>query len=136
VQMEGSQDSLGDDEFDHAQKKFSADRFFELYEEYNKIYQEKRRRALKIKKKMKSRRMSAMGAHPGTVVPSSAPAGLCAKIIVVDARRHMLGRLASILAKELLNGQNVVCARDFSAFPQFRFGSFQFLPFLELWISN
>lgn len=34
--------------------------------------------------------------------------GLCAKVVVVDARHHMLGRLASILAKELLNGQKVV----------------------------
>jgi len=34
--------------------------------------------------------------------------GLCAKVVVVDARHHMLGRLASILAKELLNGQRVV----------------------------
>ncbi|KAJ7542763.1 hypothetical protein O6H91_09G010600 [Diphasiastrum complanatum] len=34
--------------------------------------------------------------------------GVCAKVVVVDARLHMLGRLASILAKELLNGQRVV----------------------------
>jgi hypothetical protein len=34
--------------------------------------------------------------------------GLCAKVVVVDARHHMLGRLASILSKELLNGQRVV----------------------------
>lgn len=31
--------------------------------------------------------------------------------IVVDARHHMLGRLASIVAKELLNGQHVVVVR-------------------------
>merc|ERR1712060_942422 len=31
--------------------------------------------------------------------------------IVVDCRGHLLGRLASTLAKELLNGQHVVCAR-------------------------
>eukprot|EP00271_Cylindrocystis_brebissonii_P010339 TRINITY_DN26508_c0_g1_i1.p1 TRINITY_DN26508_c0_g1~~TRINITY_DN26508_c0_g1_i1.p1 ORF type:complete len:226 (+),score=52.13 TRINITY_DN26508_c0_g1_i1:43-678(+) len=37
--------------------------------------------------------------------------GLCAKTVVVDARHHMLGRLSSILAKELLNGQNVVVVR-------------------------
>jgi hypothetical protein len=41
--------------------------------------------------------------------------GLCAKVVVVDARHHMLGRLASILAKELLNGQRVV--RFFSSSP-------------------
>ena len=34
--------------------------------------------------------------------------GVCAKRIVVDARHHMHGRLASIIAKELLNGQKVV----------------------------
>ncbi|KAI9089137.1 hypothetical protein K1719_029416 [Acacia pycnantha] len=37
--------------------------------------------------------------------------GVCAKRIVVDARHHMLGRLASIVAKELLNGQKVVVVR-------------------------
>jgi large subunit ribosomal protein L13Ae len=37
--------------------------------------------------------------------------GVCAKRIVVDARHHMLGRLASILAKELLNGQRVAVVR-------------------------
>mmetsp|Transcript_4156 Transcript_4156/g.8397 ORF Transcript_4156/g.8397 Transcript_4156/m.8397 type:complete len:202 (-) Transcript_4156:99-704(-) len=33
------------------------------------------------------------------------------KQIVVDCRGHLLGRLASTLAKELLNGQHVVCVR-------------------------
>ena len=37
--------------------------------------------------------------------------GICARRVVVDARHHMLGRLASILAKELLNGQRVVVVR-------------------------
>ncbi|ONM09476.1 60S ribosomal protein L13a-1 [Zea mays] len=37
--------------------------------------------------------------------------GVCAKRIVVDARHHMLGRLSSIIAKELLNGQKVVVVR-------------------------
>ncbi|KAJ3669797.1 hypothetical protein LUZ60_010121 [Juncus effusus] len=37
--------------------------------------------------------------------------GICARRIVVDARQHMLGRLASIVAKELLNGQKVVVVR-------------------------
>ncbi|PPR94592.1 hypothetical protein GOBAR_AA26066 [Gossypium barbadense] len=37
--------------------------------------------------------------------------GVCAKKVVVDARHHMLGRLASIVAKELLNGQKVVVVR-------------------------
>jgi large subunit ribosomal protein L13Ae len=37
--------------------------------------------------------------------------GMCAKRIVVDARHHMLGRLSSIITKELLNDQKVVVAR-------------------------
>ncbi|XP_073135724.1 large ribosomal subunit protein uL13w-like [Henckelia pumila] len=37
--------------------------------------------------------------------------GICAKRVVVDARHHMLGRMASILSKELLNGQKVVVVR-------------------------
>lgn len=37
--------------------------------------------------------------------------GVCAKQVVVDARQHMLGRLASVVAKELLNGQKVVIVR-------------------------
>jgi len=34
------------------------------------------------------------------------------KQVVVDCRGHLLGRLASTLAKELLNGQQVVCVRS------------------------
>lgn len=37
--------------------------------------------------------------------------GICARRVVVDARHHMLGRLSSIIAKELLNGQKVVVVR-------------------------
>ncbi|RAL47750.1 hypothetical protein DM860_012375 [Cuscuta australis] len=37
--------------------------------------------------------------------------GICTRRVVVDARHHMLGRLASILAKELLNGVRVVVTR-------------------------
>jgi large subunit ribosomal protein L13Ae len=33
---------------------------------------------------------------------------VCAKRIVVDARHHMLGRLSSIIVKELLNGQKAI----------------------------
>jgi large subunit ribosomal protein L13Ae len=33
------------------------------------------------------------------------------KTIVVDGRDHMLGRLASLVAKELMNGQHVVIVR-------------------------
>ena len=41
--------------------------------------------------------------------------GVVKPTIVVDARHHMLGRLASILAKELLNGQSVVRSHRFIA---------------------
>ncbi|CAI5489675.1 unnamed protein product [Closterium sp. Naga37s-1] len=37
--------------------------------------------------------------------------GIIKQTVVVDARHHMLGRLASIVAKELLNGQHVVVVR-------------------------
>merc|ERR1712224_1022901 len=33
------------------------------------------------------------------------------KEVVIDCRQHLLGRLASTLAKELLNGQHIVCVR-------------------------
>jgi len=33
------------------------------------------------------------------------------KLVIVDGRGHLLGRLASILAKELLNGQKVIVVR-------------------------
>jgi hypothetical protein len=34
--------------------------------------------------------------------------GVCTKRIVVDACHHMLGRLSSIIAKELLNSQKAI----------------------------
>ncbi|KAE9452926.1 hypothetical protein C3L33_15171, partial [Rhododendron williamsianum] len=37
--------------------------------------------------------------------------GICARQVVVDGRHHMLGRLASILSKELQNGQEVAVVR-------------------------
>ncbi|XP_006657401.1 60S ribosomal protein L13a-2-like [Oryza brachyantha] len=37
--------------------------------------------------------------------------GVCRRRVVVDARNHMMGRLASAVAKELLNGQRVVVVR-------------------------
>ncbi|KAH1096256.1 hypothetical protein J1N35_013177 [Gossypium stocksii] len=37
--------------------------------------------------------------------------GICTKRVAVRARHHILGRLASISAKELLNGQKVVVVR-------------------------
>merc|ERR1712039_380559 len=33
------------------------------------------------------------------------------KVVVVDCKNHLLGRLASIVAKELLSGQRVVCVK-------------------------
>jgi len=33
------------------------------------------------------------------------------KVVVIDCKDHLLGRLASTIAKELLNGQKVVCVR-------------------------
>merc|ERR1712137_587403 len=42
---------------------------------------------------------------------SSSATGKMTKPIIVDARAHMLGRLASIVAKQLLNGEHVVCVR-------------------------
>mmetsp|Transcript_44804 Transcript_44804/g.97522 ORF Transcript_44804/g.97522 Transcript_44804/m.97522 type:complete len:200 (-) Transcript_44804:397-996(-) len=33
------------------------------------------------------------------------------KLVVIDCKNHLLGRLASIIAKELLSGQRVVCVR-------------------------
>jgi large subunit ribosomal protein L13Ae len=44
----------------------------------------------------------------GAIVAGS---GVCAKRVVVDACHHMLGRLSSIIAKELLNDQKVVVVR-------------------------
>lgn len=48
---------------------------------------------------------------------------VCSQPVVVDARGHMLGRLASVLAKQLLSGQYVVAVRceeiDISGAPLF-----------------
>jgi len=37
--------------------------------------------------------------------------GMFEKVVVIDARGHLLGRLSSVLAKELLGGQKVVIVR-------------------------
>jgi large subunit ribosomal protein L13Ae len=37
--------------------------------------------------------------------------GMFEKVVVIDCRGHLLGRLASIVAKELLSGQKVVAVR-------------------------
>jgi len=39
-----------------------------------------------------------------TVLPAPAPS----QVVVIDGRGHLLGRLASIVAKQLLQGQHVV----------------------------
>ena len=31
------------------------------------------------------------------------------KELIIDGKGHLLGRLASVVAKEILNGQHVVC---------------------------
>jgi len=33
------------------------------------------------------------------------------KVVIIDCSGHLLGRLASVLAKELLSGQKIVCVR-------------------------
>ncbi len=33
------------------------------------------------------------------------------KVVVIDCAGHMLGRVASVIAKEVMNGQKVVCVR-------------------------
>jgi large subunit ribosomal protein L13Ae len=38
--------------------------------------------------------------------------GVCAKRIVVDTHHHMLGRLSSIITKELLNDQKIMVVRS------------------------
>ena len=45
-----------------------------------------------------------------TVVASLIVPFAVAQVVVVDCRNHMMGRLASIIAKELLNGQKIVSA--------------------------
>merc|ERR1712098_544198 len=37
--------------------------------------------------------------------------GMFEKEVVIDCKGHLLGRLASVIAKELLNGQKVTCVR-------------------------
>ncbi len=39
-----------------------------------------------------------------------------AQTVVIDARGHMLGRLASIVAKQALNGQHIVSPSSYSEF--------------------
>ena len=41
--------------------------------------------------------------------------------LVIDGRGHLLGRLASIVAKQVLNGQRLVCPSPFAPFCYFQF---------------
>ncbi len=38
------------------------------------------------------------------------------KELIIDGKGHLLGRLASVVAKEILNGQHVVCNLSIFAF--------------------
>lgn len=51
------------------------------------------------------------GTH-GFLIYSADSLYVSMQTVVVDARAHMLGRLASIVAKQLLNGQHVVSMRS------------------------
>ncbi|KAG0598478.1 hypothetical protein M758_12G077400 [Ceratodon purpureus] len=69
-------------------------------EEFMRLYNERCEKVKKLESKLEaSRTLRVRGSNvlPGTVV--------------VDAKGHILGRLASIVAKELLNGQHVVVVR-------------------------
>ena len=48
---------------------------------------------------------------PAAVAEERGPTMVFQKLVVVDTRGHLLGRLASLIAKELLMGQHVVCVR-------------------------
>ena len=58
------------------------------------------------------------------------------KVIVIDARDHLMGRLASTVAKELLLGQRVVVVRaeelNISGSRKFLLKIFMFLTFLHV----
>ncbi len=80
-----------------------------------------------------SRLLRAADGQASTTGKMVTGSGLCAKVVVVDARHHMLGRLASILAKELLNGLRVV--RFFSSSPLPPPTSFSFSSSSSFWFS-
>lgn len=78
---------------------------FEEYVEPLKVYLQRFRDMEGEKTAMAGRGEKEISGGNGGVV------SMGKKRVVVDARNHMLGRLASILAKELLNGQRVVVVR-------------------------
>ena len=55
------------------------------------------------------------------------------KLTVIDCRGHLLGRLAATVAKELLNGQRIVCLRteDINMSGSFMRNKMKFLRFLR-----
>ena len=56
------------------------------------------------------------GANCGCRVAERSPSLCCVmQVVIVDCYGHLLGRLASIIAKELLNGQRVVRAANSAA---------------------
>ena len=50
-------------------------------------------------------------AHFRSPMPPFRAVTMFEKVVVIDCRGHLFGRLASIIAKELLAGQKVVCVR-------------------------
>mgnify|MGYP000345567331 CR=1 FL=1 len=49
--------------------------------------------------------------RPSVLCAYVSPVEMFEKEVVIDCRGHIMGRLASIVAKELLSGQKVVCVR-------------------------
>ncbi|CAD6568577.1 MAG: 60S ribosomal protein L16B [Cyphobasidiales sp. Tagirdzhanova-0007] len=52
-----------------------------------------------------------MGQDMGTMKLASSPGGYTSTPIIIDGKGHLLGRLASIVAKQALNGQKIVVVR-------------------------
>lgn len=50
-------------------------------------------------------------AHPSHIQILTLNPHSCMQTVVIDCRGHMLGRLASVIAKQLLSGQHIVCVR-------------------------
>lgn len=60
--------------------------------------------------------LAAAAAHPAAAL--ACPLSCNLQTVVIDCRGHMLGRLASIIAKQLLSGQHIV-SRAGAASPHF-----------------
>ena len=59
--------------------------------------------------------------------------GFSAKPVVIDGKNHLLGRLSSTIAKQLLNGQKVVVVRceDINISGNFHRSKLKYLAFLR-----